>query len=43
VSVNKEIISDIAIELAIDPSFIEKDLYVVEVLDALLKYNYKHT
>jgi len=42
VSVNREIIKDIAIELAIDPSFIEKDLYVIEILDALSRFNHEN-
>ncbi len=42
VSVNREIIRDIAIELAIDPSFIEKDLYVIEILDALSRFNHEN-
>ncbi|MFW5879291.1 MAG: nucleotidyl transferase AbiEii/AbiGii toxin family protein [bacterium] len=41
-SVNREIIRDIAIELAIDPSFIEKDLYVIEILDALSRFNHEN-
>lgn len=38
--VNKEFIEDIAIELGILPSFIEKDFYAVRILDELSKFHY---
>jgi predicted nucleotidyltransferase component of viral defense system len=38
--VNKQIIEDISIELGIRPSFIEKDLYAVKLLNELLKLEY---
>jgi len=40
--VNKEIIEDVAIELGISPSFVEKDFYAVKILDELSKFNYEN-
>lgn len=39
--VNKEIIEDVAIELGISPSFIEKDFYAVKILDELSGFYYE--
>jgi len=40
-SVNKEFIEDIAIELGILPSFVEKDFYAVQLLKELSKIHYE--
>jgi len=39
--VNKEIIEDVAIELGISPSFIEKDFYAVKILNELSAFYYE--
>lgn len=39
---DKEIIQDIATELGISPSFIEKDFYACKILDELSSFNYEN-
>jgi predicted nucleotidyltransferase component of viral defense system len=41
--VDKEVIEDIAIELGISPSFIEKDFYACKILNELSGFNYENT
>ena len=38
---DKQVIEDVAIDLGISPSFIEKDLYAVILLSELSKIEYK--
>ena len=40
--VNREIIEDVAIELGISPSFIEKDFYAVKILKELSVFDYQN-
>lgn len=40
--INKTIVEDIATELVIHPSFIEKDFYAVKVLDTISQFSYEN-
>ena len=40
--INKEIIEDVAIELGISPSFVEKDFYAVKILNELSEFYYEN-
>ena len=40
--INREIIEDVAIELGISPSFIEKDFYAVKILNELSGFYYEN-